>query len=260
MPSSNYAYVNGKFVLESEATVSIFDRGFLYGDGCFETMRVYGGCVFRVLEHFHRLFDGLAALEIDSPFSPQELVAVCRALISRNAVDDGVARVYITRDSMVATAMAREFNHRELRAMVSSVRVDSQISRFKTANRLPYILAQHEARHAGKDDAVLLNLAGNVVELTTSNLFAVKAGVMYTPPLSDGALPGVTREAIMSLLPVREESFAPSFLDNADEVFAANSVMEIAPVLTWSRAQTMTNRVAAAYRKLVARELSTLVP
>jgi branched-chain amino acid aminotransferase len=260
MPSPSYAYVSGRFVPEAEASVSIFDRGFLYGDGCFETMRVYAGCLFRAAEHFRRLCGGLEAIEIETRLAPDDLVSICRELIRQNSVTDGVARVYVTRDSVVVTVRPREFPRQELRALVSTMRVNPHLSHYKTANRLPYILAQHEARHAGKDDAVMLNPDGNVVEFTTSNLFAVKNGEVITPPLSDGALPGITREAIMSLLPVREESFAPSFLDQADEVFAANSLLEVAPVLTWSREHTVTNQVEAAYRRLVARELSTLAP
>jgi branched-chain amino acid aminotransferase len=258
--SNNYAYVNGRFMPEDRAAVSIFDRGFLYGDGVFETMRVYGGRVFRALEHFDRLFEGLQALGIESPFSPEELRAVCRALIRYNNVADGVARVYLTPDSIVATVKAREFAPRELRAIVSSVLADPQLSRFKTANRLPYILAQHEAERAGVDDAVLLNAGGNVVEFTTSNLFVVKNGALLTPPLKDGPLPGVTRHAVLTLaagqgIRVQEKSFSPEFLDTADEVFATNSLIEIAPVVTWSRQHHVTTCLQAAYQKLVRAEL-----
>jgi branched-chain amino acid aminotransferase len=260
MPSVNYAYVNGRFVPENEATVSIFDRGFLYGDGVFETMRVYAGRMFRALEHFERLFEGLTVLGIESPFTPEELRAVCRTLIRYNNVTGGVVRVYCTRDSMVATAHAHEFAPRELRAIVSRVRVDAQLSRLKTANRLPYILAQREAASEGVDDAVLLNGAGSAVEFTTSNLFAVKDGELYTPPLSDGPLPGITRRAVLTLaaeqgVGVHERSFGAEFLEIADEVFATNSLMEIASVNTWSRRRDLTTRLCREYRELVAEGL-----
>jgi len=263
--SINYAYVNGRFVPEDRAAISIFDRGFLYGDGCFETMRVYGGRVFRALEHFDRLFEGLQALGIESPFSPEELRAICRALIRYNNVADGVARVHLTRDSIVATVKAREFAPRELRAIVSGVRIDPQLSRFKTANRLPYILAQHEAEHAGVDDAVLMNAAGKVVEFTASNLFVIKDGALLTPPLEDGPLPGITRHTVLALaaeqgIRVQEKSFGPQFLDTADEVFATNSLIEIAPITTWSHQHDATRCLQAAYRELVAQEISTPGP
>jgi branched-chain amino acid aminotransferase len=260
MPSTNYAYVNGRFVPESEATVSIFDRGFLYGDGVFETMRVYAGRMFRALEHFERLFQGLRAFGIESPFSPEELRAVCRTLIERNHTVDGAARVYVTRDSMVATMRAGVLKLVPLTAIVSTVHVDPQLSRFKTANRLPYILAQREAACEGANDAVLLNAAGHVVEFTTSNIFVAKDGELFTPPLSDGALPGITRHAVVALsaeqkIPVREKSFGPEFLETADEVFATNSLIEVAPVTSWGNGTGTTERLHEAYRQLVREEL-----
>jgi branched-chain amino acid aminotransferase len=260
MPSTIYAYVNGKFVPETEARVSIFDRGFLYGDGCFETMRVYNGRVFRAWEHMERLLAGLKALGIVPALSAEELRAVCRVLIHRNAVDDGIARVYVTRDSVSAVCHPRQFVAREVKAMVSTVRVDRQLSCYKTANRLPYLLAQLEAEQVGATEAILLNGDGHVVEGNTSNIFVVKDGWLVTPPLTDGPLPGIARHAVIVLahelkVPVEERSFGLEFLECADEVFATNSLIEIAPVVTWGHAQTVTKRLQQAYRQLVAREL-----
>jgi branched-subunit amino acid aminotransferase/4-amino-4-deoxychorismate lyase len=262
MPSKAYAYVNGKFVLESEARVSIFDRGFLYGDGCFETMRVYGGRMFRAGEHLERLLAGLRVLGIEPLLSPEEFRAACRALIRYNAVEEGVARIYQTRDSFVVTVQPRRFvAPRGLQAILSSVRVGGRLSAYKTANRLPYILAQREAAAQEADEAVLLNTAGRVVEFTASNLFAVKDGVLWTPPLGDGALPGITRRAVLSLareagISTREESFGPEFLEAADEVFATNSLMEIAPVVSWGDQRKVTGQLQRAYRALVRAELN----
>src|SRR5438552_1558609 len=107
MHSTNYAYVNGRFVPENEATVSIFDRGFLYGDGCFETMRVYGKRIFRAAEHLSRLAAGVRVLGIEMILSAEELRAACRALIEYNKVSNGVARIYQTRQSIVVTVQSR---------------------------------------------------------------------------------------------------------------------------------------------------------
>jgi branched-subunit amino acid aminotransferase/4-amino-4-deoxychorismate lyase len=265
MPSSNYAYVNGRFLPESEATVSIFDRGFLYGDGVFETMRVYGGRIFRALEHFDRLHIGLEALKIKPELSQEELRAVCRALIEKNEVAEGVARVYVTRDSIVATLRRYAAQPVQLQAMISTVRIDPRLSRFKTANRLPYLLAQQEAVEANVNDAVLLNTDGRVVEFTTSNLFVVKDGGLFTPPLTDGPLPGITRHAVLGLaaekgIATREHSFGREFLENADEVFATNSLMEITSIVTWTPWPKITLRLQKAYRTLVAKELNTPEP
>lgn len=264
MPSTNYAYVNGHFVPENEARVSIFDRGFLYGDGVFETTRVYGGKVFRAVEHFERMRDGMQALAIQSPLSPEELHAVCRALIRYNNVTDGVARVYVTRDSLVATVQVRRFGLWSLHAIISDVRVDPQLSRFKTANRLPYILAERQATNRGAGEAVLLNLKGNVVEFTASNLFAVKDGALYTPPLEDGPLSGITREAVLTLaaglgIKVHTVSIAPAFLDSADEILATNSLLEIVPLAAFEQLALpppkICPRLQQAYRQLVREEL-----
>ena len=260
MPSTNYAYVNGKFVPEHKAVVSIGDRGFLYGDGCFETLRVYDGKMFRLPEHLVRLSAGLNALGIEAWLSPAELRAACRALMRFNDVRNGVARIYQSRDSIVVTVQSREFPVREIHAIVSTVRLDNRLSRFKTANRLPYVLAQREAERAEVNDAVLLNTAGQIAEFTASNLFVVKNGTLLTPPLADGPLPGITREVVLVLaatakLPVRELSFGPELLAAANEVFATNSLMEIAPVLTWGRPGKITRRLQALYRQTVRDEL-----
>jgi len=260
MQSTSYAFVNGRFVPEAQASVSIFDRGFLYGEGVFETMRVYGGRMFRAAEHMERLFAGLQTLGIESVFSPEELRAVCRSLAEMNGVPDGAARVYRTRDSTVATVRSHPLAPRNLTAIVSTVRLDSHLSRHKTANRLPYILAQQEAATEGADEAVLVNSAGRVVEFTTSNLFVVKDGCLFTPSLEDGPLPGITRRAVLTLaadlqIPVSETGFGPEFLETADEVFATNSLIEIAPVTNWGPSQDVTLQLQKAYRDLVREEL-----
>jgi branched-chain amino acid aminotransferase len=261
MRSNSYAFVNGRFVPEAEASVSIFDRGFLYGDGVFETMRLYGGRIFRAPEHMERLFAGLRALGIESVFSPEELRAVCRALAEMNGVRDGVARVYRTRDSTIITVRENSLGPRPLTAIVSTLRVDSHLSRYKTANRLPYILAQEQAAVEGAQEAVLLNSAGRVAEFATSNLFAVKDGRLFTPPLEDGPLPGITRHAVLALaadlrVPFSETGFGPEFLETADEVFATNSLIEIAAVTNWGQTQQVTHQLQKAYRALVREELS----
>ena len=260
MPSTNYAYVNGKFVPDHKAVVSIGDRGFLHGDGCFETMRVYDGRIFRWTEHLVRLIDGRNALGIEAALSPAELRAACQALLRFNEVRTGVTRIYQSRDSIVITAQTREFPARELHAIISTVRLDGRLSRFKTANRLPYILAQREAERAEVSDAVLLNAAGNVVEFTASNLFVVKNGTLLTPPLADGPLAGITREVVLVLaaaakLPVRELSFGPELLTTAAEVFATNSLMEIAPVMTWGRPGKFTRLLQTLYSQFELDEL-----
>ncbi len=278
MQSNNYAYVNGRFVPETEATVSIFDRGFLYGDGCFETMRVYDGQIFRLHEHLVRLYDALVHFKIECPLPAEELRTVCNVLVERNQVRNGFARVYVTSGrnqlgattvsehgaSLVATAGPIEFESPRLRLIISSVRLDPGLSRFKTANRLPYITARLEAEQAGASEAVLLNAAGRVAELSTSNLFIVKAGEVFTPSLTEGPLPGITRDAVLTLaseilLPTHEAMLGLQSMENADEMFATNSLMEIVPVIQFRdrvlAKGSVTERLQDAYREFVRQEL-----
>jgi branched-chain amino acid aminotransferase len=278
MQSSNYAYVNGRFVPEEQATVSIFDRGFLYGYGVFETMRVYDGKVFRIVEHIQRLFEGLRFLGIESPLSNDEVQAACSVLIERNSVRDGVARVYMTSGigdlvpvslagrgaTTVVVVQERKFDVRGLHVIVASRRLDKGLSRFKTANRLPYLLAAYEAEQARANEAILLNTENRVLEFFSSNLFVVKNAEIFTPPLEDGPLPGITRGAILLLsselrIAAHEVSFGLDFLEGAEEIFATSSLMEIVPVLRVGAqkfyAGMITQLLQRAYRALVRDEL-----
>jgi branched-chain amino acid aminotransferase len=278
MQSNNYAYVNGRFLPEEQATVSIFDRGFLYGYGVFETMRVYDGKVFRIVEHMQRLFEGLGFLGVESPLSTEEIKAACSVLIERNFVRDGVARVYMTSGigdlvpaslagrgaTAVIVVQERKFDVRGLHVIVSSRRLDKGLSRFKTANRLPYLLAAHEAEQARANEAILLNTENRVLEFFSSNLFVVKNAEVFTPPLEDGPLPGITRGATLLLsselrIAAHEVSFGLDFLEGADEIFATSSLMEIVPVLRVGAqkfyAGMITQLLQRAYRALVRDEL-----
>lgn len=263
MPSTNYAYVNGNFIHETEACVSIFDRGFLHGDAAFETMRVYAGKIFLLDQHLARLSDALTLLQIPAEPPMRSLV---HELVARNAVHDGIVRLTVTRGqdhpTTVVTAQSRKFDPhpRPLRAIISAVRVHTQLAQLKTANRLPYTLAKLEAEHTGVDEALLLNESGHIAEFSAANIFIVKEGTLLTPPVKDGILPGVTRAVVLELakplkIPLREESLLPDCLDIADEVFATNSLIEIAPVSTWSRRNDTTTRLQQAYRSIIGEQL-----
>lgn len=279
MRSNNYAYINERFVPEAEATVSIFDRGFLYGHGIFETMRVYEGKVFRVREHLDRLLASLKHLEIKCPLAPEDLGTILRVLAERNKVRGGFARLYITSGAssqglmtrsehgvtLVALCESREFECPKLRVIISSTRLDPSLSCHKTANRLPYMLARREAEKEGADEAILLNSGGRPVELSTSNLFVVKAGELFTPALSEGPLPGVTRDVVLllaseMLVPVHEVRMGLPMLETADEIFATNTLMEIVPVVQFKSRKLeegqLTKRLQQAYREFVRQELA----
>lgn len=280
MPSTNYAYVNGRFVPEAEATVSIFDRGFLYGDGVFETMRVYDGKIFRLYNHLQRLLAGLKMLHVGRQLTQEDIRVPLLELIQRNRMKVGMARIYVTggmncwgvkrqtpgEPSVVAVTEELPARSGDLRAIISSIRLDSasKLAGIKNANRLLYVLAQDEAELRGFTDAVLLNGAGHVVELTTSNVFVVKNGDLFTPPLSDGPLPGVTRDVVLLLaaklgVTAYEIGFGTEMFSEADEAFATNSLIEIAPVFEVDGAEFrehhVTMRLKNAYHELVVEEL-----
>jgi aminodeoxychorismate lyase len=282
MRSNNYAYVNGRFVPESEATVSIFDRGFLYGDGVFETMRVYDGKIFRVLEHVARLVTGVSMLGVDLEEPSEHLQGVCEEIVSRNRVVNGMVRIYITRGlgniglsakktgrpTIVAVAQERKFSTEAepLRVVLAGVRVDSdsRLAHVKSANRLHYLLAKHEAERRGADDAILLNAANRIVELSASNLFVYRDGKLTTPPLADGALPGITRSLVLMLaaqtgIDTEEVSLAPDALKHAEEAFATNSLFEISPIAMIEEhklsRRRITGRLQEVFRDHVREEL-----
>ncbi len=261
MPSTNYAYVNGNFVPETGACISIFDRGFLHGDAVFETMRVYSGKIFLLEQHLARLSDALTALQIPAETPMRSLI---NELVARNAIRDGVVRLTVTRGqdhpTTIVTAQPRKFDSRPLRAIIATMRVHTQLAQLKTANRLPYTLAKLEAERASADEALLLNESGRIAEFSASNIFIVKDAVLYTPPIKDGALPGITRAVVLELakklkIATRQKSLAPEFLEKADEVFATNSLIEVTPLSTWSREHALTAQLQDAYRNLVRESL-----
>ncbi len=282
MPLTNYAYVNGRFVPEAEATVSIFDRGFLYGDGVFETMRVYGRKVFRLLEHVNRLVTGVDLLGIDLEETSQHLQGVCEEIVTRNKVVNGMTRLCVTRGlsniglsgrsiarpTIVAVAQERTFSAdaAPLGVVIADTRVDarSRLARVKSANRLPYVLAKLEAERRGADDAILLNAAEHAVELTASNLFVYQEGKLVTPPLTDGALPGITRSLVLMLaaqtgIDAEEASLTLEMTRRAEEAFATNSLFEISPIAAIENQRLtrrrITGRLQDAFREYVHDEL-----
>lgn len=282
------AFVNGNFIPEAQASVSIFDRGFLYGDGLFETVCIYSGKVFRLNRHFERLAEGLKTLQFTIPLGTPMLVHWLTELIQRNAVREGFARIIVTRgisDFGLGTPTARDPNvvmyaqprtpfsaeryAKGFRILIAKERANAQsiMEVTKTISRVHHVLAKMEAERAGVDDAVLLNTNGHLAEGTASNVFLVQKGTLLTAPIEAGLLPGITREIIQTLateekVPIREGKYTAQDLYGADEAFLSSSLMELMPVVEadGNRIGTgtpgpVTQKLHAAYRKLVAKEL-----
>jgi branched-chain amino acid aminotransferase len=208
-------YVHGRFVPEEEANVSVLDRGFLYGDGLFETMRA-ARSVFPLFElHWERFSKGAEFLGIEIPVTSSELQKIAIELVRRNKMAGGIVRITLSRGvgqrgystvgadcpTLVLTAHLVPQPKSSLKVVVSKFRlpVSDPIAAVKNCNKMRQILARAEADHAGADEAILLNEDGNAVEGSSTNLFWFESETLCTPPLCAGILPGVTRTVILEL-------------------------------------------------------------
>jgi len=251
-------FMDGKYYSERDAKVSVFDHGLLYGDGVFEGIRAYHGHVFKLKEHIDRLFYSAKAILLELPMSHAQLmkatVETCRA----NKLRDGYIRLVVTRGvgtlglnprtckkpSVIIIAdkiqlYPPEYYQRGLDIItVPTVRnLHSALNpAIKSLNYLNNILAKIEANNAGVEEAVMLNAEGFVAECTGDNLFIVKNRALFTPPLSAGALYGITRQTVIELaeeagLTVSEPNLTRYDLFNADECFLTGTGAELIPVV-----------------------------
>jgi len=249
-------WLNGTLCPKKDAKISIDDRGFLLGDGVFETMRSYRGNVFRLGRHLSRLLDSLAVIHLTIAYQPEELKQAVYDTLKANRLQDAYIRLTVTRGqggrgidlpeklSPTAIVTAREFipykkrfYEEGMRAGISVIKQNSSspVSRIKSLNFLPNILARIEAKQEGLDEAILLNTEDFICEGTVSNIFLVKHGNLITPDKESGILPGVTREVIIELalregIRIEERKVKPSELKEADECFLTNTLMEVMPV------------------------------
>jgi len=277
------AFLNGQLVPEAEATVSIFDRSFLYGDGLFETIRLYSGEPFRWEQHMARLRQGADFLGLRLPFPADVLLAAARELVVRNSLPESLLRLTISRGVGVrgyspkgadrptlamslhpATASDPE-NPLHWRLITSSLRVPAGdlLANFKTCNKLPQVLARAEAESRGADEALLLNTNGEVAEAASSNVFWLDGDTICTTPLDAGILAGVTRAFVIELCgelgwPVEARRIQPAELREVDAVFLTLSTLEIVPAVQLDAAPLRTSprvkELHRAYRRAVARQ------
>jgi aminodeoxychorismate lyase len=242
------AFLNGSFVPEEEAKVSILDRGFLYGDGLFEVMSIFRGRPFRWNDHLARLRRGAEFLKIRVPFTEAELGEHARQLIERNGMPDALLRLTLSRGVGVRGYSPAGADHPTLamtlhpapdldgesapvwHVVTASFRLPAgeALAQYKTCNKLAQVLARAEADARGADEALLLNTDGKVVEGSSSNLFWITNGTVNTPALAAGILAGVTRLVVLEIcrnlgLPVRETGVTPAELRRADGVFLSLS-------------------------------------
>jgi branched-chain amino acid aminotransferase len=252
---SDEVYLNGELVPRAEARISPFDRGFLYGDGLFETVRVVNGIPFRLGRHLERMNRSCAALGWGRQLDSERLRAATEELIERNAVAVGYLRITASRGPLAGKLT-------DLEAASPTVLIDahamdlppldsppdyvlagsphraepaSLLVRHKTLSYQAYLLALAEGRAKGADEVYFLNSCGHLTEGATVNLFFVRSGTVCTPDEGCGLLPGVTREAVMELceaqgIPLSTGEFTPEELMQAEEAFCTNSLRGVVRV------------------------------
>ena len=276
-----WIYLNGELVQQETATVSALDRGLLHGYGLFETMRSYGGRVFRLEEHYQRLCRGAERVGIEAPFSLADLVGATTGVLQRNGLEDARVRLMLTAGAEGAagsvillarevTEYPRQLYRRGMSALVTPVRRNetSPLSGVKSLNYLENLLVREDARRQGVDEAILLNTRGLVAEGSASNVFLVLDGRLVTPNLSSGCLAGVTRQAVLELaaesgLEVIETDVELAAFASASEAFLTGSVMEVMPLTRLDdgpvgsgRPGPVTGRLHRLYQEMVRQETS----
>jgi branched-chain amino acid aminotransferase len=251
-------YIDGKFYDEKNAKISVFDHGLLYGDGVFEGIRAYNGRVFKLVEHIDRLFYSAKAILLELPMSRQELIEAVLQTCRKNKISDGYIRLVVTRGvgtlglnpnrcknpSVIIISGKIQLYPPELyeRGMeiitVPTTRnLHSALNpAIKSLNYLNNILAKIEAVNGGCEEALMLNAEGYVAECTGDNIFIAAGGQLLTPPLSAGALYGITRATVMALareggLAVSEANLTRYDLFNAEECFLTGTGAEIIAVV-----------------------------
>jgi branched-subunit amino acid aminotransferase/4-amino-4-deoxychorismate lyase len=282
-------FLNGDIMPLSRAFVPVDDRGLLFGDSAFETMRAYGGSPFRLWRHLERLGESCRMLRLELPLSTMEITAAVALVLEENGLGRGTdSRVRITvtggapagpkglERSGGATLFitARPYEppstgdyQKGVALAISGIKrnTSSPLSSMKSGNYLDSLFARQEALDRGDDDAVMLTSSGNLSEATSSNIFYVKDGELATPNAGLGFLPGVTREAVLEAamhaeIPCRLVTEGPDNLLSADEAFLTNSMFELMPVRRIGTHEVLscpgplTRRLHAAYRDLVQSE------
>lgn len=278
-------YIDGQYYPKSQAKVSVFDHGLLYGDGVFEGIRAYSGSVFKLKEHVDRLYRSAHMLMLEIPITKGQMIQAVVETLRRNNLRDSYIRLVVTRGIgdlglnprkcpkptiiiITDTISLHKGGAKEdgVTAMLSWVKrdpVDATSHEIKSLNYLNSILAKIEANIAGVDEAICLDKNGCVCEGVAENIFILKKDKIFTPPSYTGALPGITAEEVMKLAQklgyeVREKNITPFELFNAEEVFFTGTAAEVVPVreinkrtINSGKPGSVTKRLMEEFAKLV---------
>ena len=271
-------YMNGSFVPKGEAKVSVFDHGFLYGDGVFEGIRAYDGVIFRLNRHIRRLYNSAKAIRLEIPMSEEEMIkatvetvkvnslrdAYIRLVVSRGEGDLGLDPRKCPRPSVIIIAdkivlFPEELYENGLEIVTAATRKnygEVLSPQIKSLNYLSSVMAKIEAIEAGKMEALMITREGYVAEGTGDNVFIVKNGVLMTPPPYVGILEGITREAVMEIardmgIKVLEMPFTRFDVYAADECFLTGTAAEMIPVIAVDGRKISDGKVGPIFKKLL---------
>ena len=281
-------YLDGEFIPKSEAKISVFDHGLLYGDGVFEGIRSYNCLVFKLKEHLTRLWESAHTIMLEIPMTQDEMIEAAVETLKRNHLRDAYIRVVVTRgvgdlgldpanckrptvfiitDKIVLYPEAYYRNGMEIITVPTVRNLTEAINpALKSLNYLNNILAKIEARNSKYIEALMLNHQGYVAECTGDNIFIVKNGILLTPPTYLGALRGITRQAIMDLaprndIPCQERVLTRHDLFNAEESFLTGTAAEVVPVVKidgrrvgHGKPGKVTRKLMSAFRDLTKKD------
>lgn len=269
-------YLNGQYLPQEKATISIMDRGFLFGDGIYEVIPVFNGKLFEFNQHVVRMNQSLAAISMQNPHTQDEWKIIFETLLQKNDQTSGNHSCYcqVTRGAdtsrshtfpthLTPTVVAfitpfKSHSMTELEQGYSAITVDDSRRRdcyIKAITLLPNILNKRDAKSQGAIEAILIR-NGEVMECTSSNIFIVKNNQLMTPPLSPAVLSGITRQLIITLannnaIPCIETTITPAMLMDADEVWVTGSVKEICPILSIDGKIIGNGKVGALWRRMI---------
>jgi branched-chain amino acid aminotransferase len=282
---AQWIYLNGQYVTKEDAKISVYDHGFLYGDGIFEGIRIYDGNIFKCKEHLDRLYDSAKSIMLDIPLSMDEMQQVLIESIRRNELRDGYIRLVVSRGpgdlgldprrspKASVIVIVEQLSIYPEEAYVNGLKIVSVSTRrnvpdalnpkIKSLNYLNNVLVKIQANLAGVGEALMLNSQGYVAEGSGDNVFIVKNGVLLTPPCYIGALEGITRAAIMEIAGregyvVKEQPFTLHDVYVADEVFLTGTAAEVIAVrevdgriIGSGKAGPITTHLLQEFRKIV---------
>ncbi|MGE5575089.1 MAG: branched-chain-amino-acid transaminase [Ignavibacteria bacterium] len=257
MTNELQVYIDGEFYPKSEAKISVYDHGFLYGDGVFEGIREYNGIVFKLKEHIDRLYRSAHAIMLQIPLTKEEMTKAVIETLRKNKMKDSYIRLIVSRGLgdlgldprkcpkptvivITDTINIKAGNAKEvgITTMFSWVRrnpVDATTHEIKSLNYLNSVLAKIEANANGVDEAICLEASGCIAEGVGENIFIVKDGELFTPPTSTGALAGITADVVADVcaklgLDLIITNLTPFMLFTADEAFFTGTAMEMVPI------------------------------